>query len=79
MSEFKVGDKVLIDCNREPELAPNTLQGQIVLICNWPSGADDKYGCAYERELPSMKVSVWCRAEQLQLQTVIASPKEELL
>ncbi len=42
MPEFKVGDKVLIDCSHNPTFDPNSLQGQIVLICNWPSGAGDK-------------------------------------
>lgn len=52
MLEFKVDDKVLIDCSHEPNFGSNVMHGQIVLICNWPLGTRDKHGCTHEPELP---------------------------
>ncbi len=52
MPDVKVGDKGLLDCSHEPSFGSNVRHGQVVLICNWPSGARDKHGCTYEPELP---------------------------
>jgi hypothetical protein len=59
---IKPGDFVLIDCSHNPYFGSNAIRARVITA--YDEGIY-RYGCAYEWELPTSRISIWCRGEQL--------------